>query len=375
VAARSEAVRLGTQIAIAAVLMVALGTSGFLYHRLQTDGEAAAAVGRGPDVIPVELGAAEAGTIRERIEAVGTTLARQAVDIVALTSGRIAEIAFRPGERVEAGAVLVRLDDEAERAAVAEAQASLREAELALERAKKLRTNNTVAQATVDELEAAYLGARARVDAVEKRLADRTVRAPFTGVAGMRRIDLGARVDDATVLTTFDDLSEVEIEFSVPEKFFGQVRQEQPVSATSTAFPGRTFSGRIATIDTRIGEVSRAFRVRAVLPNPDFVLPAGMFMHVEVVLEERPAVLIPEEAVVAEGDQTFVFTLRDQRAERRPVRLGQRQAGTVEVLDGIAAGETVVREGVQRLRDGAAVRLADQPANQAPPAEQGQGGA
>jgi membrane fusion protein (multidrug efflux system) len=96
-----------------------------------------------------------------------------------------------------------------------------------------------------------------------------------------------------------------------------------------------------------------------------------MFMHVEVVLEERPAVLIPEEAVVAEGDRTFVFTVRDQKAERRPVRLGQRQAGTVEVLDGVAAGEPVVREGVQRLRDGTAVRLADQPQNQESP---GQGG-
>jgi membrane fusion protein, multidrug efflux system len=366
-------VRLGTQVAIAAVLMAALGAGGFAYHRLQTEGEAEAAVGRGPDAIPVELAAAEAGTMRERIEAVGTTLASQAVDIVALTSGRIAEIAFRPGERVEAGAMLVRLDDEAERAAVAEAQASLRQAELGLERAKKLRASNAVAQATVDELEAAYLGASARVDGAQKRLADRTVKAPFTGVVGMRRIDLGARVDDDTVLTTFDDLAEVEIEFSVPEKFFGQVRQEQPVSATSTAFPGRTFSGRIATIDTRIGEVSRAFRVRAVLPNPDFVLPAGMFMHVEVVLEERPAVLIPEEAVVAEGEHTFVFTVQGERAARRPVRLGQRQAGTVEVLEGLAVGEPVVRKGVQRLRDGSAVRLASQPAQNAPRGQQGEG--
>jgi membrane fusion protein, multidrug efflux system len=366
-------VRLGTQVVVAAMIMAMLGAGGFLYHRSQAEGEAEAAVGRGPGAVPVEIAAAEAGTLRERIEAVGTTLARQAVDIVALTSGRIAEIAFSPGERFEAGEVLVRLDDEAERAAVAEANAALREAELALERAKKLRANNTVAQATVDELQAAYLGASARVDAARKRLADRTVKAPFTGVAGMRRVDVGARVDDETVLTTFDDLSEIEIEFSVPEIFFGQVRPGQPVTATSTAFPGRAFTGRIATIDTRIGQISRAFRVRAVLPNPDLVLPAGMFMHVEVVLEERTAVLIPEEAVVAEGDQTFVFTVQDQRAERRPVRLGQRQAGTVEVLDGIAAGEPVVREGVQRLRDGAAVSVAKEPADEAQPELPGQG--
>ena len=366
--------RLGTQVAIAVILMTTLGAGGFLYHRSQADGEAEAAVGRGPDAVPVEIAAAEAGTLRERIEAVGTTLARQAVDIVSLSSGRIAEIAFSPGERVEAGEVLVRLDDEAERAGVAEAEAALREAELALERAKKLRTNNTVAQATVDELQAAYLGAKARVDAARKRLADRTVKAPFTGVVGMRGVDVGARVDDETVLTTLDDLAQIEIEFSVPEIYFGQVREGQAVSATSSAFPRRTFEGRIATIDSRIGQVSRAFRVRAVLPNPDLTLPAGMFMHVEVVLEERPAVLIPEEAVIAEGEGAFVFTVEDERVRRRPVRLGQRTAGTVEVLEGLEPGEPVVREGMQRLRDGARVRLPGQPTADAHPSPPGEGG-
>jgi membrane fusion protein (multidrug efflux system) len=368
-------VRVATQLVIALVITGALGASGFVYHRMQTDGEAAAAVGRGPDAVPVALAAAEAGTIRERIEAVGTTLARQAVDIVPLTSGRVAEIAFTPGERVEAGAVLVRIDDEAEQAAVAEAEASLREAELALDRATKLRANNTVAQATVDELQAAFVGARARLDAARKQLADRTVKAPFAGVVGIRGVDIGARVDDETVLTTLDDLSEVEIEFSVPEIFFGRVRQGLPVSATSAAFPGRAFSGRIATVDTRIGQVSRAFRVRAVLPNPDLVLPAGMFMHVEVVLEERPAVLIPEEAVTAEADGAFVYVVEEGRARRQTVRLGQRTAGAVEVLDGLEAGQPVVRQGVQRLRDGASVRLLDRPSTGAGSPPQSEGGA
>ncbi|MGH6899359.1 MAG: efflux RND transporter periplasmic adaptor subunit [Geminicoccaceae bacterium] len=365
--------RLGTQVAIAGLLMVVLGAGGFVYHRSQADSEAEAAIGRGSSAVPVEIAAAAAGIMRERIEAVGTTIARQAVNIVSLTSGRVVEIAFSPGARVETGAVLVRLDDAAERAAVAEAQAAQREAELTLDRAKKLRANNTVAQATVDELQAAYLGASARVDGARKQLTDRTVRAPFPGVVGIREVDVGARVDDETVLTTLDDLTEVEIEFSVPEIYFGRVREGQTVSATSSAFPGRTFTGRIATIDTRIEQVSRAFRVRAVIPNPDLALPAGMFMHVEVVLEERPAVLIPEEAVIAEGDGAFVFTVEDERARRRPVRLGQRTAGTVEVLEGLEAGEPVVREGMQRLRDGIGVLLPEQPTDGAGSEPQGQG--
>jgi membrane fusion protein, multidrug efflux system len=357
--------RIGTQLVIAAALLLAVAGSAVTYHQYRIDGEAVAAVRRGVSAVPVEVVTVDLGTIRERIEAVGSSLARQSVDIVALSSGRVAQIAFTPGEHVEEGAVLIRLDDLAERAAVAESQAMLREAELALNRARTLRTNNTVAQATVDELEAAYLGADARLDGSQKQLADRTVRAPFAGVVGIRGVDIGARVDDATVLTTLDDLAEIEIEFSVPELFFGRVRRGQLVQATSTAFPGETFTGTIATIDSRIGQVSRAFRVRAVLPNPDLELPAGMFMHVSVVLEERPAVLIPEQAVLAEGGSTYVFTVANGRAERRKVRLGQREAGVVEVLGGLAAFEMVVHTGLQRLRDGAEVQVLNGPDGQA----------
>ncbi len=363
----------GKQLVIGGILLLIVGAVGFAYHRTAVEGEAAAAVGRGPSAVPVEVTTAGAGTMRERIEAVGTTLARQAVDIVALSAGRVAEIALRPGQRVDAGTVLVRLDDRMEQAAVAEAQAALREADLALERARKLRTGNTVAQATVDQLQAAFDGAQARVAAAEKQLADRTVRAPFAGVVGMRRIDVGARVDNDTVLTTLDDLAELEIEFSAPEIYFGRVRRGQPVSATSAAFAGRSFEGRIATIDTRVGQISRAFRVRAVIPNPDLVLPAGMFMHVAVVLEERPAVLIPEQAVLAEGDSTYVFKVQDAQAARQEVRLGQREAGTVEVLDGLAVGDVVVQSGLQRLRDGIAVKVAGEAAGPRPAAPEGGG--
>jgi membrane fusion protein (multidrug efflux system) len=349
--------RLATQLAIGTVLLLAIGGGAVTYHRYQADGEAAAAVRRGARAVAVEVETAESGIVRERIEAVGSSLARQAVDIVALSSGRVAEIHFTPGEHVEEGAVLIRLDDLAEQAEVAEAEAMRREAELALDRARKLRTNNTVAPATVDELAAAYAGTSARLDGVRKELADRTVRAPFAGVVGIRGVDIGARVDDETVLTTLDDLAEIEIEFSVPEIFFGRIRLGQTVEATSSSSPGRAFKGEIATIDSRIGQVSRAFRVRAVLPNPNLELPAGMFMHVSVVLEERPAVLVPEQAVIAEGDSTYVFTVEDGRATRRKVELGQREAGKVEVLDGLAAGATVVRAGIQRLRDGAEVSL------------------
>lgn len=364
---------LGKQILIALMVLVAIGVGAFWHLRSERDAVAEAAVGRGPEAVPVEIERAEAGIARERIEAVGTTLARQSIDVIPLASGRVVEISFSSGERVEAGTVLVQLDDEAEQAAVDEARAALREADLALERARKLIANNTVARATVDQLEAAHVGARARLDQAAKQLAERTVRAPFAGVVGLRGVDVGARVDDTTVLATLDDLAEIEIEFAVPEIFYGGVRPGQAVSASSAAFPGRRFEGRVSTIDSRIDEIARAFRVRALLPNPDLTLPAGMFMHVELILEERPAVTIPEGAVLAEGSSTFVFTIADGRALRREVRLGQRELGRVEVLGGLDAGDPIVASGLQRLREGLPVEIlnSDGPDTSPRPAEAG----
>ena len=353
---------------------LALAAGGFLYHHSQADGEAEAAVERGPDAVPVEVAAAEAGTLRERIEAVGTTLARQAVDIVALTSGRVAEIAFRPGERVEEGAVLVRLDDEAERAAVAEAEASLREAELALERAKKLRSNNTVAQATVDELQAAYTGASARVDGARKRLADRTVKAPFTGVVGMRRVDLGARVDDDTVLTTFDDLSEIEIEFSVPELFFGQVRPGQPVSRHEHGLPGPHLQR--PDRDDRYPDRPDIARLSGPRRAAQSAICAAR-RHVHACRGRARGAARgadPGRGRAGGGRQTFVFTVRDGRAERRDGPAWPAPGGHGRG----ARGPRALRAGGARRRcsvcaTGPRCASADQPADAAPRQEQDRG--
>ncbi|MEO1091522.1 MAG: efflux RND transporter periplasmic adaptor subunit [Pseudomonadota bacterium] len=312
-----------------------------------------------PPAIAVTVATVVSEPLSQRIEAVGTTRARQAIEVVAVASGRIQVINFEPGTVIEAGAVLVELDDDLERADLDEARALLRETELGLARARTLRSSAAVTQARIDELEAQQASGQARVERAVRRLADRQVRAPFTGIVGLRRADVGARVDDETVITTLDDLAAVEIAFQVPERFYGQVRLGQAVRASSAAFPERRFDGRIATLDSRIDRTTRSFAVRALLPNPDFVLPAGMFMHLEVVLATRTVVVVPESAVVVAGDEVFVFTVDDGRAVRRDVTLGQREIGIVEVVRGLASGDVVVVRGASRLADG--VPVAPQP--------------
>ncbi len=355
------------------IVMLLGGLAGGAWWLLAGPGLGSAGLpdaGQGGDrSIAVEIASVRVGEVDQVIEAVGTTRARQSVEIRANDAGRIAAILFETGQRVEAGQPLVRLDSEIEAANLAEARALLDDARGQLDRARQLVANRTVAQARVEELEAAFLAGRARVAAAERRLADREVTAPFGGVVGLREVDAGARITDETVLTRLDDLSVVDLEFQVPEVVFGRIRQGLPVAAASAAFPGRSFEGTVTAIDTRIDPVTRAFRVRALLPNPDGTLPAGLFMIARITLESRPdALLIPEQSVLTEGRSIYVYRIRDERAERVEIQVGLRRVGEVEVIDGLQAGDRVVIGGLQRLRSGVSVRIQSMVEPEQPPA-------
>ena len=347
--------RRGPSILIQAVLVLlvaaVLGGGYFAWQRYGA-GEVASGPGAAPAAIPVVLAVAEQRQTSRRVEAVGTTLSRRAIEVVSLASGRVMAVEFEPGQFVKAGDVLVRLDDDIERADLAEAEATLQESVLAMQRAQALRQKSAIPEATVDQMVAAEASARAELDRARRRLADRTVRAAFDGVVGLRQIDAGARVDEDTVLTTLDDRSEMEIEFSIPETLYGRIAIGQPVEATAVAFPGRSFEGLVATIDSRIDATARAFKVRAVLPNPDMSLPAGMFVHLAVVLDSRMAVMVPEEAVIVQGARTFVFLAVDGKAVERDVAIGNRELGAIEITSGVGAGERVVVRGPLGWGDG-----------------------
>lgn len=344
---------------IGAVFILLVVAGGFVAYEHIASGETTVGQDqrRGAMGVPVELAVAELRRAERRVEAVGSTMSRHAIEIVPEASGRIIEIAFEPGQTVAAGDVLVRLDDDIERANLTEAEAALREAELALERGRTLRQSNTITQASMEQLISQEATARAALERARRRLADREIRAPFDGIVGLRRVDLGARVTESTVITTLDDRSEMEIDFSLPETLYGSVQSGKPVHATTAAFPGHRFEGAITDIDSRIDQTSRSFRVRARLPNPEHLLPSGMFMHITVILEAQDVVMVPEESVLAEGNQTYVFVAESERAARRTVRLGQREVGFVEIVDGLEVGEAVVVQGTQRLRDGAPIRV------------------
>jgi membrane fusion protein, multidrug efflux system len=305
------------------------------------------------------------GPISTMVDAVGTLRANEAVTINSKQTGNIKTIRFEDGQLVERGAVLVELDDAEARAQLAVAEADRRNAQQLLERSRALLTRQAVAEARVDELTAALDRADAASRAAKARLQDLVVTAPFAGQTGLRRVSPGALVSNGTAITTLDDIRTVKLDFRVPEAALGSLRQGLTVSARSPAYPTETFTGIVSAIDTRVDPVTRAVEVVAVLPNADLRLKPGMFMNVGLTLSTRSdAVLIAEEALVPLGERQFIFVVTDGRAQRRAIKIGLRQSGTVQVLDGVKPGELVIVRGTQRVRDGAPVK-AETPATPA----------
>ena len=346
------------QLLILCVLGV-LAYGGYEGYRTYYLADTTPEVEEGPRPATVELARAEIRTLRRTVEAVGTTRAVKSIDIVPEVDGRLVELTITPGTPVEAGDVLARLDDTIQRADLSEAEAVLTERRQSLERIRTLRGTNAVSQSALEDAIARLAEAQADMERSRRRMEDRSITAPFAGVVGLTNYDVGARVSDGQVLTRLDDLTEVEVEFSLPETVFSQVRRDQTVTAHSAAFPDRRFEGTVTAVDSRIDPVSRAFRTRAVIPNPDSALPAGMFLSLTLVLAEEERITVPEEAIVFQAAETYVFVADDGTARQRIVETGQRRDGRIAVLTGLEAGESVVVRGLQRVRDGTPLNILD----------------
>lgn len=310
--------------------------------------------------VPVVVAPVRTGEVVDRMESVGTVRAREAVTITTKVAGIVTAVRFEEGQGVREGDVLLELDAAALRAELDQARAQLDNARQQLARARALPAGQAVAQARVDELETLARGADGRVRQMQARIEELRLVAPFAGRVGLRQVSPGALIQPGTPVTTLDDISRVRVEFSVPEVHFARVQPGSRVSARTAAFGSRRFDGRVAIVDTRIDPATRTVRVISEFDNSDEALKPGLFLTVELVLESRPqALLVPEEALDPLGDRNFVYAIRDGRARRVEVRLGQRLAGEVEIREGLAMGDQVVVRGLQRLREGAPVRVTE----------------
>ena len=291
----------------------------------------------------------------DALQALGTAQARESVAITAKVSDVVTRLAFDSGQRVHGGQLLADMNSAAQRADVAAAAASLRDAEQQLRRGSELERQQLIARSQYDTLQANRDAAVATLAAKRAAVSDRTITAPFAGVLGLRQVSPGALVTPGTVITTLDDDSSIKLDFTLPESALSAIAPGQAVAARSDAWPGQVFDGRIAQVDSRVDPATRAVKVRAELPNPDGKLRAGMLLRVQVQLPARQALVVPEIAVQQEGDQAYVFRVTGGKADKVPIKLGSRHQGEVEVVSGLEAGDRIVVEGTVKLHPGSRV--------------------
>ena len=296
-----------------------------------------------------------------RIDAVGVAKARESVTLTSQTTEIATDILFHSGEHVAKGQVLAQLKTDEQKADVVNAEAALAKAKSDNARWQELSKRGFAPAASVDQYKAAYDQAKAQLSAAQSRLHDRVIRAPFAGTIGLSDAAPGMLITPGTPLATLDDLSAIVVDFDVPERFMGSVREGSPITATADALNGRLISGHIARIDTRVKPDTRSVTARAEFANPNTMIKPGMLLKVTVTQGARTALALPEAAVQFETDTPFVFALAEENgktvAKLKNVQIGARQDGYIEIVGGLNAGDKVVGDGLNRIQPNQAVKV------------------
>jgi membrane fusion protein (multidrug efflux system) len=349
---------------ISGFLTLFFAASYLLLPQLRDGGEKSSgyALARTPSKAPVPVITVMATTeaFTETLEALGTAKANESVVITPTLEERVVDILFEDGDSVRKGQVLVKLDDSESRYLLEEARATLREQQKQFERISKLAKTNSTSRSKLDEEQSLLEIARAKVALLEVRLRDYTIRAPFSGILGIRQISIGAVVDSDTVITTLDDTTIIKLDFTVPEAYLGVLKNGMNVSARSPAYPERNFNGTVTVISSRVNPDTRTLTVRAQITNPDRLLKPGMLLTVDLVKDRSQLLIIPEEAVIMDKDKKFVLLVTTENTvEKKEIVTGRRSPGKVEVISGLNAGHQVIINGLTRVRPGSSVNVVE----------------
>jgi membrane fusion protein (multidrug efflux system) len=298
----------------------------------------------------------------DQINVLGVARGNRSVNITSNTSELITGVLFTDGQRVAAGTPLVQLQAREEDAGIIQARAQVAQAQRDYDRFQALAERGVAPRVTAEDAETALETARASLSAAEARRGDRVIRAPFAGTLGLSSVTAGTLISPGAVITTLDDTSVVRVDFPVPERYLGVLRRGLPIVATADAYGNETFSGRIALIDTRINETTRAVTARAEFANPGGRIRPGMLMRVGIQQGQRQTPSVPESAIQYEGDGAFVYRIapgeRGTTAQRVTVETGAVEGGFVEIVSGLTADDRVVGSGLNRIQPNAPISVA-----------------
>ena len=358
--------------ALAMLAVVAAAGSGYWYGALSgpaapvagtsatgKSGGIQGAANPAQEAIAVEVTRVAAVNLPQTITAVGSLRSDESVTLRPEVAGRITEILFKEGRPVTKGDALVRLDPSINQAEVRQARANLTLAKAKYERSVDLAGRNFISGQAKDEARNNLEIAASAVALADARLRKTELKAPFSGIIGLRVVSVGDYVREGADLVNLQAIDPLKVDFRVPETFLKQVQVGQAVEVTLDALPGKTYEGKVFALDPLVDAAGRAIVIRAQVRNQDTSMRPGMFARVTLITrDEKEALVLPEEALMPQGTEQYVFRVTDSRAVRVKVETGQRRDGKVEILRGLDKDDVVVTAGQLKLRDGMLVRNA-----------------
>ena len=320
-------------------------------------GGAAAKAATAP--VMVESSKVATAELPQIITTVGSLRSDESVTLRPEVAGRIVAIKFEEGQRVTKGATLIQLDAAVNAAEVQQARTNLGLAKSKYDRAVDLAGRNFISGQARDEAKSAYELAESAVALAEAKIAKTDIKAPFSGIIGLRVVSIGDYVKEGADLVNLEAIDPIKVDFRVPETFLRDVQAGQPLTVTLDALPGKTYDGKVIALNPLLDAAGRSLVVRAQVRNQDTALRPGMFARITLITRaKRDALVVAEEALVPQGTEQFLFRVVDGKAARVKVEIGQRRDGKVEIVTGIARDDVVVTAGQSRLRDGTPVTLA-----------------
>ena len=323
-------------------------------------GGAGAAKGGAAGPVTVEVIQVKPSTVQEDLQAVGSLQSNESVILRPEVSGRISAIGFKDGQAVRKGQMLIALDNSLNAAEVAQMQAEHDLALANLKRSEDLASRKFISSSAQDTAASNAQVAEAKLQLARARLSKMRIVAPFDGVVGIRGVSLGDYVKDGTDLVNVEDVRTLKVDFRLPERNLTQIRVGQNIEVVADALPGERFTGEIDAINPRIDANGRSLEIRGRLQNAGGKLRPGMFVRVRVIVGERTnALLVPEEAIVPQGADFYVYKVVDGEARRVLVKIGIRRDARVEIVEGLTAGDQIVTAGMRLSRDGQPVKAID----------------
>jgi membrane fusion protein (multidrug efflux system) len=325
----------------------------------RSDAAGKGGAGDPPSAVAVEAVRVAMASMPQTITAVGSLRSDESITVRPEVAGRINAILFNEGQRVGKGATLVKLDPSINEADVQQARANLKLAQSKFERAVDLAKSHFISGQARDEAENNLRVAEAALQLAEAKLAKTEIRAPFSGIIGLRVVSVGDYVKEGADIVNLESIDPLKVDFRVPEIYLKQVQVGQSLEIALDALPGGTYEGKVYAINPLVDAAGRSIVIRALVRNADTALRPGMFARVRLITrEERDALVVPEQALVPQGDEQYLYRVVGGKAVRTRVDVGQRREGRVEIVKGLSAGETVVTAGQLKLRDGTQVDVA-----------------